>query len=254
MLNSSARPTPKRSFVLNRTALGVLLALVFSARAYASDPTCSPKASLPPSEERQPRNIDSLKDELRYYKCSGAYDRDFSQIIDQVISYVLKRAKAGGKLALVLDIDETSLSNWAEINANDFGFVPHGSCTLPTGPCGDDAWEQLADATVLDTLRLFKVAKANNIAVFFVSGRREKFKDATGQNLRKAGYSDWTDLLLRPDDDRSTVEYFKTTTRREIEEQGGYTIIANVGDQYSDLRGGHAEQVFKLPNPFYFIP
>jgi acid phosphatase len=28
-------------------------------------------------------------------------------------------------------------------------------------------------------------------------------------------------------------------------------IIANMGDQASDLAGGHAEKTFKLPNPFY---
>ena len=35
---------------------------------------------------------------------------------------------------------------------------------------------------------------------------------------------------------------------------GWHTIIANVGDQWSDLDGGFAERVFKLPNPVYFIP
>ena len=33
----------------------------------------------------------------------------------------------------------------------------------------------------------------------------------------------------------------------------GYRIIANVGDQESDLTGGGADRSFKLPNPFYFI-
>jgi acid phosphatase len=27
----------------------------------------------------------------------------------------------------------------------------------------------------------------------------------------------------------------------------------NIGDQESDLDGGHADRDFKLPNPFYFI-
>jgi len=27
-----------------------------------------------------------------------------------------------------------------------------------------------------------------------------------------------------------------------------------VGDQLSDLSGGHAERTFKVPNPFYFVP
>ncbi|MDQ0403073.1 hypothetical protein J2S50_001622 [Streptomyces sp. DSM 40167] len=30
-------------------------------------------------------------------------------------------------------------------------------------------------------------------------------------------------------------------------------IVANVGDQYSDLRGGHADRTYKLPNPTYFV-
>ncbi len=34
----------------------------------------------------------------------------------------------------------------------------------------------------------------------------------------------------------------------------GYTIIASLGDQKSDLAGGHAEMTFKIPNPFCFIP
>ena len=36
--------------------------------------------------------------------------------------------------------------------------------------------------------------------------------------------------------------------------QAGYTIVANMGDQPSDLAGGHAERAFLLPNPFYRIP
>jgi acid phosphatase len=41
---------------------------------------------------------------------------------------------------------------------------------------------------------------------------------------------------------------------REWIENNGYTIILNVGDQASDLFGGHAGKTFKLPNPFYVIP
>ena len=40
---------------------------------------------------------------------------------------------------------------------------------------------------------------------------------------------------------------------RQIEQQG-YTIIANIGDQPSDLDGGFSEQTYLLPNPFYRIP
>jgi hypothetical protein len=50
-----------------------------------------------------------------------------------------------------------------------------------------------------------------------------------------------------------TVVDHKSGERAKIEDQG-YRVIANVGDQYSDLAGGHAGVAFKLPNPFYFIP
>jgi hypothetical protein len=30
--------------------------------------------------------------------------------------------------------------------------------------------------------------------------------------------------------------------------------VANFGDQPSDLKGGHAERTFKLPNPNYYLP
>lgn len=241
-------------------ALGTLLLLAFCHLAKPDDPGCMPSSSPPPVEIGQPPNLAGLKIQLRYYKCSGAYDRDFSQVIDQAISYVVKRTKEiakrnqGVKAAIVLDIDETSLSNWAELEADDFGFILHGPCTLVKGdPCGDEAWEQRSEGTALDTLRLFNKAKDLNVAVFFISGRGETMRKATEQNLSKAGYSGWTDIMLRPSKEGS-VEQFKTAMRQKIEETMHYTIIANVGDQYSDLRGGHAEQVFKVPNPFYFIP
>ena len=41
--------------------------------------------------------------------------------------------------------------------------------------------------------------------------------------------------------------------RRQKIEADGYAIIANLGDQPSDLAGGHAEP-FLLPNPYYRIP
>jgi predicted secreted acid phosphatase len=49
-----------------------------------------------------------------------------------------------------------------------------------------------------------------------------------------------------------TIQY-KSGTRAYIESQG-YTIVANFGDQYSDLLGGFAVKTFKMPNPNYYLP
>jgi len=42
--------------------------------------------------------------------------------------------------------------------------------------------------------------------------------------------------------------------RADIEDRQHFTIIANNGDQLSDLVGGYAQKCFQVPNPFYFIP
>lgn len=43
------------------------------------------------------------------------------------------------------------------------------------------------------------------------------------------------------------VSAYKTAKRAEIEARG-YTIIANIGNNQSDLVGGHAERTVKLPD------
>jgi len=77
----------------------------------------------------------------------------------------------------------------------------------------------------------------------------------TPASSRSVRSSARTELRTRPDrDGLLTVQEFKTAERTKIEEGEGYTIIANVGDQFSDVRGDHAGLcTFKVPNPFYFI-
>jgi predicted secreted acid phosphatase len=49
-----------------------------------------------------------------------------------------------------------------------------------------------------------------------------------------------------------TIQY-KSGTRAYIESQG-YDIVGDFGDQFSDLEGGFADKVFKMPNPNYYLP
>ena len=78
--------------------------------------------------------------------------------------------------------------------------------------------------------------------------------DALERNLRAAGYAGYARLFMVPDGAHfASAADFKAPIRAEIERQG-YTIIANMGDQPSDLKGGHAERAFLLPNPFYRVP
>jgi acid phosphatase len=202
-----------------------------------------------------PRNLGELKQQITEYKRSGRYDRDVAAMLAKAQQYVERRALLVRMPAIVLDIDETSLSNWPEIQANDYGYIPNGPCTLPAGPCGVTSWELSAQAeAIAPTLALFKQARAKGVSVFFITGRNESERAATEANLHKAGYDNWNALVMRPagTSTRSAAD-FKAPERAKIAAQG-FTIIANVGDQPSDLAGGNAERIFLVPNPFYRVP
>jgi predicted secreted acid phosphatase len=151
--------------------------------------------------------------------------------------------KAAKRLAVVLDIDETSLSNLSAIEADNFTFgtASQGEATNEIGKA------------IPATLQLFNDAKARGVTVFFITGRGEATRAHTESNLTREGFSGWKQLYLKPAGSTLTTVAYKTGARQDIEKQG-YRIIANIGDQYSDLAGGHAASAFKLPNPFYFLP
>lgn len=100
---------------------------------------------------------------------------------------------------------------------------------------------------------IYRTARAHKVAAFFITCRRESEKAATVRNLRAQGMGDFEAIMVRSDSSKTPVGIFKTTSRKHITKQG-YTIIANVGDQQSDLDSGYSERTIKLPNPFYLIP
>jgi hypothetical protein len=229
----------------------------------ASADSCPDKPRQVPSEVTYPPNLDQLKIRLLNYKCFGQYEREVGRVAGRAEAYVKRRASRVPKPALVLDIDETSLSNWERILANDFGYILDGECDLPRGPCGARKWEQSAKAPpITPTLQLFNTAKQNHVAVFFITGRRSDEREATENNLHDVGYDGWEGLIMQGDvpeenirvkpGEEGSIAPFKTAARKSIQDRE-FTIIANVGDQQSDLINGYAERTFRLPNPFYFI-
>jgi predicted secreted acid phosphatase len=204
----------------------------------------------------EPKNHDEYIGDLVKYHDDGSYAHDLMEVSARVIAYLRERAPKASKPALVLDIDETSLSNWSILRANQFAFFAVGPCDhLPNGPCGEDTWEKLGiDPALESTLDIYRAARSAGVKVFFITGRKEPSRSATEQNLRNAGYSVWERLIMAPEGSHfASAADYKAPEREKIE-RDGYTIIANVGDQKSDLVGGHAEQGFRLPNPFYLIP
>jgi hypothetical protein len=192
---------------------------------------------------------------------NGCYWADLDaqyQRAEGALRVELARRKPGEKLAVVMDIDETTLTNWCEMKREDFGYIGSLYRVWETSP---------ASATSIPgALRLFGEAQAAGAAVFFITGRPgvpraagaktgEDETAATARNLRAAGFDGWAGLALRSgaENGMPTIRY-KAGERAKIVAKG-YTIALSVGDQWSDLLGDpQADVSVKLPNPFYFLP
>jgi predicted secreted acid phosphatase len=192
-------------------------------------------------------NLDIVKGQLIAYHDSGEYAADIAAVNAKALAYLQKRVaekNPSEKLAVVLDIDETSLSNYPDMVRLSFGG------TFADIVRTEDRGRDLA---IPSTLAIYQYAKAHGVAVFFITGRVKSSRAATISNLEKAGYVRFDGLTMKPDGYREvSVVPYKSSARKEIAEKG-YVIVLNIGDQVSDLVGGYSERVFKLPNPYYFI-
>lgn len=200
---------------------------------------------------KEPKNLDLMKSSLIKYHDHGEYQKDQATVIDKAMEYLKTRIKSekesgkSKKLAIVLDIDETSLSNYPDMLKMSFGGTLRQVM---------DAEANGTDPAITPTLKLYEYAKANKVAVFFVTGRTESYRAATEKNLTDVGFKNWDGLSLKDENYKEkSVSTYKARARNLIEQQG-YDIVLNIGDQQSDLSGGHADKGFKLPNPYYLIP
>ncbi len=283
-------PQRMRRFILTLTV--AVIATLVPAAAQAQDTTTIPApqviqtrigttplfelydggAGLPYLGVAHPYNAGDWEPTLREYHDSGVYAHEIAQVdalADAAVRRYGKRSAAGArssqtrggrghggdhghghgngnggqKLAIVLDIDETSLSNYSAISADNFTYGPNSQA---------EATDEIGVA-IQPTLQLYNDARARGIAVFFITGRPEAQRQVTEENLKREGYTDWAGLSLKPAGTTMTTVQYKSGARATIESQG-YHILASVGDQYSDLAGGHEDAAFKLPNPFYFLP
>ncbi|MFD0374722.1 HAD family acid phosphatase [Streptomyces sp. NPDC127112] len=156
----------------------------------------------------------------------ATWQRDVAAVIDAARPAVEQRiaaSPAGEKPAIVLDIDNSSLET-------DF----HWFWTFPT-----PAIEKVRALT--------QYANQRGVAIFFVTARPGIVYSLTERNLKAVGYP-VTGLYVRDLPALfGEVSAYKTAKRAEIEARG-YTIIANIGNNESDLVGGHAERTVKLPD------
>ena len=190
-------------------------------------------AASPPNPPASPAEIVAYHD-------SGLWAADTSSVIRRARRHLAARLSEH-RPAIVLDVDDTSLSSYRCLKKVDFKRSQSdcaGNGTMPAiGP----------------TRSLYRYARRHHVTVFFITGRRAAMRATTVANLHRAGYQGRINIELRPDEEApGTHSGWKARTRARIVARG-YRIIANVGDQRSDLTGGQALRAFKLPNPMYLI-
>jgi 5'-nucleotidase (lipoprotein e(P4) family) len=152
--------------------------------------------------------------------------------------------KRNEKLAIVLDIDETTLNNFEQLSGSGFCFVREEW----------DRWVADGQPKVIAGMKeLYDYAHANEVAVVFITGRREYQREATERALADAGFEGWQELILRDEGETELSAADYKSARRAKLEEAGFTVVLSVGDQASDLAGGHTERTMLMPNPFYHV-
>lgn len=199
-----------------------------------------PCSEVKPLEKVPP---DDLQAGIKFGETSE-YKKEFDEAIKSARKFCegyLKEHKGERNLAIVSDIDETLLDN---------------------RPCLRDRkewnwdifhkWVAQAEAPTLPTAEFLAWARKNGIAIFLVTGRTEKNRAATIQNLVLRNVS-YDGLYLRAQGDKRPAAEMKTQFRKDIEDLG-FKIVLNIGDQISDLSGGYSQECTKLPNKMYYVP
>jgi predicted secreted acid phosphatase len=232
-------------------------------KGYYGDTLTSVTDPVPDTFDYSYQN-DSATTQLHQFNPDGAYAHETEGIAARAGHYLARQAhkKHDGDKAILFDIDDTTLNTYSyEIYSNfvynpttNGYFVNAGSADVFPGVPG------MAD--------LENAAAAKGYTVFFLTGRPATQLTGTLANLHDAGYNfddsnvilkDLTAPWLQPCQTDSnnlpcTTTEYKSLTRKHIEQDLGYDIVANFGDQFSDLNGGFADRTFKMPNPMYFLP
>ena len=264
--------------------VGLVLAITAGALAYAA--TQPAIQTFTPTSEKQITNLDVLRQQIRNYYGdplgTGTFAPDSSYAKEaegvaakgsEKLARVARWHKSAPAKAIVLDVDDTSLATWNYEIFSNWSFNPATNATYVTN--------QLFPP-VPGMVDMANTASAEGYAIFYLTGRPATQEAATLGNLTSDGigvdagfpapttlndgedglftkpavadYPDYLKAACAGDPNGScTTAHYKTATRAHIESLG-YDIVANFGDQFSDLVGGFADKTFKLPNPNYFLP
>jgi predicted secreted acid phosphatase len=191
----------------------------------------------------EPVNLQVAKITVMKYYESGEYSKDLKKIISNAEDEISKTILQTNS-AVVFDVDETSLSNYESIKKIYFGYDPRKW----------DDWINEAKAPAIPEVKQFyDFVTVKKIKVIFLSSRNISQYKATYKNLLNAGYTAFDTLILKDSPYADFTSLAFKSKQRELLTQKGYDIIADIGDQVSDLEGKFHGLQIKLPNYMYIV-
>ncbi len=242
-------------------------------KAYYGDTTTTVDDPVPAGQDVSFPN-DTSTQKLHQYDPDGAYAHQVERIAADASRYLAHRAHrhhhghhqkshSSGTPSILFDVDDTTLNTYSYEIYSNFVYNP------TTNGYFVNAGSASVFPAVPGMVGLEKAAIAEGYQVFFLTGRSKiatpDQTPGTIANLEDAGYTvDPTHVYLKDATGATepwlsscapscTTTQYKSLTRQHIESLG-YDIVANFGDQFSDLNGGFADRTFKIPNPMYFLP
>jgi predicted secreted acid phosphatase len=316
-------PRPRRSL---RLVLVLVIAGLATAAAVAYAGLQPADLTFTPKSEAQMTNIDVARAWAKnYYGAPTAvagsgvtgtwntplnlqsnYANEARSVAEKGEHWLAARSKESNR-AIVLDVDDTTLTTWNYELYSNWDFNPTTNAVF-VGLTGSTFTGNMFPATP-GMVAMANQAKALGYAIFWITGRGDSQHAATIANLVNdsaaglpnidtvclsgktvpemdagyvtptpidTGHGGFTDGLFTkppvgsypayldtpefcgpfihatPAASCPTIQY-KSGTRAYIESQG-YDIVGDFGDQFSDLEGGFADKVFKMPNPNYYLP
>jgi hypothetical protein len=278
--------------ILSAISVLGLVVLVSATSATASGPAAAPAVPAPPANPTsadQIQNIDQVRTAIKGYYgdtldpaatnpvtgahdlhtfgANSAYVAEMAGVEQKAVKYLAHPKKGHdypvppnqGHKAVLFDIDDTTLNTYNFEIATNFAF----NATTNAAYVNSASFPAVPGMPAL-----VNYAVSKNYTIFFLTGRPESQRAGTVTNLANAGYPSvpadhlfLKDLVNQPwlascatSVPACTTIQYKSLTRKHIEKDLGYNIVANFGDQFSDLIGGFADQTFKVPNPMYFLP
>lgn len=186
-------------------------------------------------------NLTTAKERVQQYYEGGQFDKELHKIVADAKNKFSK-VEIKPNSAVVFDVDDTALLNYAASKKMGFGYV---KSTV-------DEWVSSAEVPAIPQVKeLYDYLLSRNFKIIFLTGRFHDEYDYTFQNLVNEGFATFDTLIVRKQEEQKlpAVE-FKSNVRTALTEQG-YEIVGNVGDQWTDLDGPYSGIKIKIPNYLY---